>query len=552
MISSAFCEALSIASLLPFLSILTNPNNLEDITFFNYISNLFNLKDSNSFLFPLTIIFCFAILSSGMIRILNLYLSNKLSALIGSDLSINCYRNTLYQPYQIHLKRNTSKIISTITEYISGTINSLNAFLQLITALVVASSLILTLFLINIKIAFTIIFIVGAFYFLIVVLIRKKLKVNSLITSNASKEQIKAIQEGLGAIRDVLISGSQLFYLNVFEKYDKRKRLKQGESNFYAASPKFALESIGIVFITMIAFQYTQEASGNISIIPFLGALALGAQKLLPACQQIFLNWSTIKSYNYQIEGVLNLLKQPVEIIPKRKYIGKVFLSKELELKNICFCYIESSNFKLSNINLTIRKGERIGIIGETGSGKSTLLDIMMGLIKPDSGQFFIDGIDLIKNNKLDHWRSTISHVPQNIYLSDTTIEENIALGINSKNIDFVLLKECAKKAQIHNFINTLPKKYKTIVGERGVQLSGGQKQRIGIARALYKKSKVLFLDEATSALDNKTEKEFLKAIDNLSKEITLVIVAHRLTTIEKCNKVIELNKGKVIQHKVE
>ena len=552
MISSAFCEALSIASLLPFLSILTNPNNLEDIIFFNYISNLFNLKDSNSFLFPLTIIFCFAILSSGMIRILNLYLSNKLSALIGSDLSINCYRNTLYQPYQIHLKRNTSKIISTITEYISGTINSLNAFLQMITALVVASSLILTLFLINIKIAFTIIFIVGAFYFLIVVLIRKKLKVNSLITSNASKEQIKAIQEGLGAIRDVLISGSQLFYLNVFEKYDKRKRLKQGESNFYAASPKFALESIGIVFITMIAFQYTQEASGNISIIPFLGALALGAQKLLPACQQIFLNWSTIKSYNYQIEGVLNLLKQPVEIIPKRKYIGKVFLSKELELKNICFCYIKSSNFKLSNINLTIRKGERIGIIGETGSGKSTLLDIMMGLIKPDSGQFFIDGIDLIKNNKLDHWRSTISHVPQNIYLSDTTIEENIALGINSKNIDFVLLKECARKAQLHNFINTLPKKYKTNVGERGVQLSGGQKQRIGIARALYKKSKVLFLDEATSALDNKTEKEFLKAIDNLSKEITLVIVAHRLTTIEKCNKVIELNKGKVIQHKVE
>ena len=513
---------------------------------------MFNLKDSNSFLFPLTIIFCFAILSSGMIRILNLYLSNKLSALIGSDLSINCYRNTLYQPYQIHLKRNTSKIISTITEYISGTINSLNAFLQMITALVVASSLILTLFLINIKIAFTIIFIVGAFYFLIVVLIRKKLKVNSLITSNASKEQIKAIQEGLGAIRDVLISGSQLFYLNVFEKYDKRKRLKQGESNFYAASPKFALESIGIVFITMIAFQYTQEASGNISIIPFLGALALGAQKLLPACQQIFLNWSTIKSYNYQIEGVLNLLKQPVEIIPKRKYIGKVFLSKELELKNICFCYIKSSNFKLSNINLTIRKGERIGIIGETGSGKSTLLDIMMGLIKPDSGQFFIDGIDLIKNNKLDHWRSTISHVPQNIYLSDTTIEENIALGINSKNIDFVLLKECARKAQLHNFINTLPKKYKTNVGERGVQLSGGQKQRIGIARALYKKSKVLFLDEATSALDNKTEKEFLKAIDNLSKEITLVIVAHRLTTIEKCNKVIELNKGKVIQHKVE
>ena len=344
-----------------------------------------------------------------------------------------------------------------------------------------------------------------------------------------------------------MLSGTQIYYLKKFEEPNRLKRIKQSENIFLSSAPKFALESLGIVLISIIAFQYSDGGNESSEIIPFLGSLALGAQKLLPSCQQVYLNWSIVKGFHYETEEVLSLLNQRVEPIPSNSNVEKLSLAKELKFKNISFSYDKNSNFALKNIDLIIQKGDRLGIIGKTGSGKSTLLDIMMGLITPDSGDIILDGKNLLKGNNIKYWRAAIAHVPQNIYLLDASIEENIALGTKKTDIDYKLLKDCAKKAQLDDFVVNLPQGYKTFVGERGVKLSGGQKQRIGIARALYKKAKILFLDEATSALDNNTEKEFLEAINNLSKNITLVIVAHRLTTIEKCNKVIELKNGIII-----
>ena len=553
MIISALCESFTIASLVTFISVLTKPDNLQNIIIFQNISNFLGIKDSSELLLPLTLVFCFAILSSGIIRILNLAISTKLAALIGNDLSYDCFKKTLYQPYEIHINRNSSKTISTITDYIAGTTAALNAFLQMISALVISLFLFITLFILNAKVASLVIVIITLFYTLISFLVSKRFKSNSLITSYASKEQIKSIQEGLGAIRDILLSDTQLFYLKKFKISDRKKRIKQAENNFLAVSPKYALESIGIILISIIAFKYSNTDSQGIEVIPFLAAFALGAQKLLPACQLVYLNWSSVKSFNYQIDGVINLLKQKIEFkdikdIKNNKVNLK--LEKSLIIKNLCFSYNKSSDFSLSKINLKINKGDRLGIIGKTGSGKSTLVDLIMGLLTPDSGQIIIDGKDLSEPKNIKSWRASIAHVPQNIYLTDASIEENIALGINKNNIDFELIKKCAEKAQLERFISNLSQGYKTFIGERGIKLSGGQKQRIGIARALYKKANLLFLDEATSALDNKTETEFLKTLDNISKEITLVIVAHRLTTIEKCNRIIELNKGEIIEHK--
>lgn len=550
MITSALCESFTIASLVTFISVLTKPDNLQNIIIFQNISNFFGIKDSSELLLPLTLIFCFAILSSGIIRILNLAISTKLAALIGNDLSYETFKKTLYQPYQIHINRNSSKTISTITDYIAGTTAALNAFLQMISSLVISLFLFITLFVINPKVASLVILTITLFYTLISFLVSKKFKSNSLITSYASREQIKFIQEGLGAIRDILLSDTQLFYLNKFKISDRKKRIKQAENNFLAVFPKYALESIGIILISIIAFKYSNTGSEGIDIIPFLAALALGAQKLLPACQQVYLNWSSVKSYNYQIYGVINLLKQKIEFKDIKKYKVKLKLEKSLIIKNLSFSYNKASNFSLSKINLIINKGDRLGIIGKTGSGKSTLVDLIMGLLTPDSGQIIIDGKDLSKPKNIKSWRASIAHVPQNIYLTDASIEENIALGINKNNIDFELIKKCSEKAQLEQFISNLSEGYKTFIGERGIKLSGGQKQRIGIARALYKKANLLFLDEATSALDNKTETEFLKALENISKEITLVIVAHRLTTIKKCNRIIELNNGEIVEHK--
>ena len=550
MLSSAFCEALSVASLIPFLSILTNPNNLVKVKLFQIFSNILKIKDPSELLLILTVMFCIAILTSGIIRIVNLALSNKLAALIGSDLSYICLEKSLYQEYSTHLNRNTSRIISTITEYIRNVIVSLNAFLQMLTSIFITIFLLITLFLLNASIASTVIFIITTFYIFILFIVRKKFISNSLIASKATQEQIKYIQEGLGAIREVLLSGTQSYYLRKFQKPDRSKRIKQSENVFLASSPKFALESIGLVLISIIAYKYSQAGNESSQILPFLGALALGAQKLLPSFQQIYLNWSSIKGSHYEIAEVINLLKQEVKYIPSNIHNKKLILNDKLELRNIYFSYEKRTNFSLNKINLTIEKGDCIGIIGETGSGKSTLIDIMMGLLIPNSGEIILDGKNLLKRNNLFYWRASIAHVPQNIYLLDSTIEENITLGINKEKINHELLNECAEKAQLNDFINNLPNRYNTFVGERGVKLSGGQKQRIGIARALYKKAKILFLDEATSALDNKTEREFLRAIDNISNNLTMIIVAHRLTTIEKCNKVVELNKGKVIQKK--
>ena len=547
MFFSALSESFTIASLIPFITVLADPENITNIRFFKNIVDFFEVENPKELLLPLTIIFCLAIFISGLIRIINLALSSKLSALIGSDLSCECYEKTLYQPYVTHINRNTSKIITSITDYIGGTITALNATLQMITSFFIALFLFSTLFALNVKVASTVILIISIFYSLILIYLRKQFKLNSLIISNSSKKQIKYLQEGLGAIRDVLLDSTQIFYLKKFKTTDIRKRLKQGENQFLSAFPKFALESVGIVLITIISYRYSIQENNSTEIIPFLGALALGSQKLLPACQQVYLNWSTIKGYNYEIDGVINLLKQKIEDQKEYIPIKKLNFQGSLEIRNVYFSYNKKSEFNLKKINFKIDKGDRIGIIGKTGSGKSTLVDIVMGLLVPDSGEIYMDGIDLLKSPNNKYWRASIAHVPQNIYLSDASIKENIALGISKKNIDDKLVRICAEKAQLDQFIKNLSNGYETFVGERGVKLSGGQKQRIGIARALYKKSKILFLDEATSALDNKTEKEFLKAIDNLSKEMTLIIVAHRLTTIEKCNKIIELNKGEII-----
>ena len=547
MLASAFCEAFSLASLIPFLSILTTPNNSEKIRLFQYFNNFYKVENANQFLLILTFIFCIAILASGILRIFNYAFSTRLAALIGSDLSYICLKKTLYQPYLTHLNRNTSQVISTITEYIKDVVVALNGFLQMVTAFVISMFLLLTLFILNIKIASSSIFVISFFYIIVILLVRKRFRFNSLKASIATQEQFKSVQEGLGSIRDVLLSGTQLYYLKKFEEPNRQKRIKQSENIFLSSAPKFILESLGIVLISIIAFQYAKEGNKSSEIIPFLGALALGAQKLIPSCQQIYLNWSTVKGFHYEIEEVLTLLKQNTELIPSTINTKKLNLISELKLKNLSFSYDKNSQFSLNNINLTVKKGDRLGIVGKTGSGKSTLLDIMMGLILPEIGEISLDGNNLLKGNNMKYWRAAIAHVPQNIYLVDSSIEENIALGTKKTDINYKLLRDCAKKAQLDEFIKKLPKGYKTFVGERGVKLSGGQKQRIGIARALYKKAKILFLDEATSALDHNTEKEFLKAINNLSKDITLVIVAHRMSTIKKCNKIIELKDGTII-----
>ncbi|NTV91153.1 MAG: ABC transporter ATP-binding protein, partial [Clostridiales bacterium] len=273
--------------------------------------------------------------------------------------------------------------------------------------------------------------------------------------------------------------------------------------------------------------------------------LALGSQRMLPALQQLYGGWSSLQGNSVSMEEVLDLLDQPVQEINVEEQQKALPFERLLALRKLSFRYTPDAPEVLREIDLEIPKGSRIGFIGTTGSGKSTLLDIVMGLLEPTSGAVEVDGTPVILNNRRS-WQKHIAHVPQTIFLSDASLEENIALGVPKNKIDKERVRQAARQAQIADIIESWPKQYETVVGERGVRLSGGQRQRIGIARALYKQADVIIFDEATSALDNQTEAAVMQAIEDLHEGLTVLIIAHRLTTLRACDTVVELENGSI------
>ena len=354
---------------------------------------------------------------------------------------------------------------------------------------------------------------------------------------------IKSLQEGLGGIRDVLIDGTQQFYCKLYRNADLPLRHASGNNQFISGSPKFAMEAIGMTLIAGFAYLMTQQEGGILTAIPVLGALALGAQRLLPALQLVYASYSKIKGSKSSFEDVLNLLDQQLPEYVDQPLPEPIPFAKEIKLNNLNFRYSEDTPWILKNVNLSLKKGSRIGFMGVTGSGKSTLLDIIMGLLPATEGGLMIDN-QTINNQNRRAWQAHIAHVPQNIYLSDSTIEENIAFGIAKELIDHQRVKKAAQQAQIAELIEEWKDGYQTFVGERGIRLSGGQRQRIGIARALYKQANVLIFDEATSALDNETEQAVMDAIEGLGRDLTILIIAHRLTTLKDCDEVVNLNNN--------
>ncbi|EMO29076.1 ABC transporter, ATP-binding protein [Leptospira interrogans serovar Bataviae str. HAI135] len=356
---------------------------------------------------------------------------------------------------------------------------------------------------------------------------------------------VKLLQDGLGGIRDILLNGNQNFYTEIFKESDQKLRRTSVVSSFTAASPKFVVETISMMLFAILAYTVYIKNGSLQSSLPFLGALALGAQRLLPVLQQTYQSWALIKGARGALEDVVNLLDQPLPEYALLPPPDPIKFQSELSLKNISFRYHHDGPWILKDIDLVIKKGSRIGIIGQTGSGKSTLLDLIMGLLEPSSGSIFLDGKELNGKN-IRSWQASIANVPQTIFLSDDTILDNIALGIPRQEIDIEKAKQAAKKAKISDHIESLNEGYKTIVGERGVRLSGGQRQRIGIARALYKEASIIVFDEATSALDNETERAVMESIEGLGKDLTVLMIAHRLSTVKNCDQIIALNAGRV------
>ena len=548
MIVSSIMEIISIGAVVPFLGALTSPEEIYQHHLTQPLIQVLEITAPDQLLLPLTIIFIMATLIAATIRLLLLYASTRLSYATGADLSIDIYRRTLYQDYSIHTSRNSSEIINSIitkTNTVIGHI--LVPLLTFISSVVIMLGIISIVFTINAQVALITFSIFALLYWIITFLTKKALQKNSQLIADQSTQMVKSLQEGLGGIRDVLIDGTQEFYCKLYQSSDLSLRRASGDNLFIGSSPRHLMEAIGMILIAILAYTLTLQEGGVLVAIPILGALAIGAQKLLPVLQQVYSSYSTIKGANSSFIDVLNVLNQPLSHGASQDLIKPISFKQEIVFKDLSFRYTKDTPWILKNVNLSFKKGETIGFIGVTGSGKSTLLDILMGLLPPTSGELLIDGVAITQENRRS-WQMHISHVPQNIYLADSTIRENIAFGVRPDKIKDHKVSQAAQQAQIVEMINNLKNKYKDFIGERGVQLSGGQRQRIGIARALYKDSNVLIFDEATSALDNKTEKKIMQQIAQLKFNQTVFIIAHRVTTLKQCDSIIRINKDYTIE----
>ena len=547
MIFASMVEIISIGAVIPFLGVLTAPEQIYQHHLMQTFNHLFSIDTPEQLLLPITIAFVGASLLAATIRLMLLYVVTRLSFAVGADLSINIYHRTLHQDYAVHVSRNSSEIISGITAK-TGTVvkGIITPVMMIISSSIVSSFIIFAIFAINFVVALCTLLSVSILYLFIARFTRGRLLNNSKIIATQTTEIIKSLQEGLGGIRDVLIDNSQNFYCNLYRNANNPMLRAAGNNIFLGQSPRFILEAMGIALISIIAYSMSIRGGGLIEAIPMLGALALAAQRLLPSIQHIYASYSTIKGSYSSFEDALILLNQPLTNYKKHSHSKPIPFKKEIQLKNLSFRYDKDMPWVLRNINLKFTKGSRIGFIGTTGSGKSTLVDIIMGLLSQTEGSLIIDK-QYITNKNRAMWRSHMAHVPQNIYLSDSTIEENIAFGVQKDKIDHQQVKKAAKQAQISGVIEGWQKGYETLVGERGVRLSGGQRQRIGIARALYKQADVLIFDEATNALDNKTEQEVIEAIESLSDKLTIIMIAHRVSTLKRCKKIVEINNGEIV-----
>lgn len=544
-ILSSITEIVSLSAVVPFIGTLTQPETIFLQENLQWLIKLLQVDSSEQLVLPLTIFFAIAAILAGILRLLLLWVGIRLGNATGADLGVRIFRKTLYQPYNVHISRHSSEIISVITQKVGAATSVLISMVTFITSGILFIAILSTLFMVDPFVAIISCASFGLAYFSIAGMTRKRIVGNSREIADEQTQVLRALQEGLGAIRDVLLNNAQLAYSNLYHQSIVKLQKARSENTFINQAPRFAMEAIGLVLIAFLSYALSKREGGMAEGLPLLGLLALGAQRLLPLMQQIYGNWSVLAGSKASLDDVLEYLGQPDTELLHSEAPAPVAFCNKIVFENVCFKYSETQPLILENINLEINRGERIGFIGSTGSGKSTLLDLLMGLLEPTGGKIIVDGREINSDNR-HAWQRVISHVPQHIFITDNSFAENIGFGVERMKIDMLLVKKAAEQARISGFIESKPEQYDAQVGERGVRISGGERQRIGIARALYRQASILVFDEATSALDNKTERDVMEAIEDLSEDLTVLIIAHRLSTLRNCNRIIELGNSTI------
>ncbi len=542
MLTGSFAEVLSIGAVLPFLAVLVAPDRVFALPLVGgWVSSLEPNVD-RTWWFSLT--FVILLLISTALRLLLAWVSQGFAQQASLDLAKLAFHKLVHQPYEFYVRQHSSEIIARF-ELIYGTTQGvLVSGVQALISGLIASMLILFLLAVNPFVAVVAAGVLVGAYGLALLAVRRTLSMNSAVIENAWTKRVRNVQEALGAIRDILLDRTQPVFESSFADNAARLTRALRLNNYLTNAPRIIVDLVGVLLIIGLALALSREPGGLVAAIPTLGALALAGQRLIPLLSQGYNGWSQVRSNQAALRSVAEFINLPVAEASSGRPSANPPFASEIVFDGVSFGYAERPEV-LDGISFRVAAGERIGIVGPTGSGKSTLIDVILGLLPPTFGQISIDG-QILTPRRYAWWQRQIAHVPQTIYLSDDSIASNIALGVPSSDIDHVRVQEAAKAADMHAFIQTLPLGYATECGERGARLSGGQRQRIGIARALYKRATVLLLDEATSSLDNASERSVMSAVNRLPANLTIIIVAHRLSTLAECDRILCLENGRI------
>jgi ABC-type multidrug transport system fused ATPase/permease subunit len=546
----ALLDMVGVASILPFMAVLTNPEIIESNIILNMLfqsSSKIGVQNYQNFIFLLGVIVFVMLIFSLMFRALTTYAQLRFGLMREYSIGKRLIEGYLKQPYEWFLNHHSADLGKTILSEVSMVMgNGINPLLEFIAKFSISIFLITLLIITDTKLALMVGGILGTIYVLIFYFVRNKLKKIGQVRLLNNELRFLAVSEAFGAIKEVKLGGFEKSYIEKFSNSAFKYSRTSLFSTVLQLMPRFILEGIAFGGVMLVILYLMARSGGFNEALPIISLYVFAGYRLIPSMQQAYSAISQLTYvgpsldalYNQLIDFKSSNLNQNLEIIS---------LEKSITLKNVYYKYPKALRTALKNINLSVPAKSTVGIVGTTGSGKTTTVDIILGLLQPQKGTLEIDG-QIINRSNSRAWQRSIGYVPQHIYLSDDTVEANVAFGISPDSIDRRAVKKASKIANLHDFVsNELPKSYKTKIGERGVRLSGGQRQRIGIARALYHNPKVLVLDEATSALDDQTEQAVMDALENLDKNMTVILIAHRLNTIKNCDIIYRFENGKIV-----
>lgn len=539
-------EVLGIGLLLPILTAILNPEILLENEIIKSIFDFLQINDKDQIVkVALGSLLLVYLLKSAYLIFLSFY-QNKFTSVLSSDLSNKLFKNYLYKDYAFHIKRNSSELIKNLQVEISNFSNFLISIISLITESTLAFSVIITLFFIEPLATLIVLLLFGLSSFMFYQFTKNITTEWGKVREQIDSKSSKIVIEGLSGIKEVILLGKQSFFENQLENMNSSKASMNSKALTLRQIPRYFLELLSVFSLIIFVFILLIQSKNVDNVIVTLGIFVAATFRILPSINRILSSLQNIKYYQSSID----VLYKEFEFINKKKDFFKRDIirlapNKSIDINQLCFIYPQTKKIILDNVTLKLQTGTTTGIIGVSGSGKSTLINIIVGLLKPSSGEILIDDNSNIENN-LDLWQNAIGYVSQDVFLSDQSILMNIAFGIKQESIDYKLIDKVLEQAQLSELILTLPEGYYTKVGERGVQLSGGQRQRIGIARALYRRPSILVLDEATSSLDVKTEEEIMMSVDNLKGQMTIIIVTHRLITLKNCDEIFSIKEGKL------